>query len=763
VQVDVGVHVDGELALAHQTLDSLSRCAPWARVFLLVEPDVGDVGPGRAGVTAVRTLRAGGATAFNALLEVASAPLVAFLESGARVTGGALERLAEAVRGGGVGLAGPSTNRAGSEQQRRRDAPWAAADAETLDRYAARLGARLGGVARELAPLHALSGFCLVARREPIATLGGADPAYDPGPLWEADLAVRANRAGWRGLWVAGAYVHRAPVAAWRRDREVEFSLASQRRFQERFCGRFLRGEQPLHRAACAGDSCANFAPRDRLGAITGRPALVTLEPGAVSTEPLVSCILPTRDRPGFVAEALRGFLAQDYPRRELIVVDDGETSVEQLIPVDARIRYLRVSGVRPVGAKRNLACAQARGDVIAHVDDDDLYPPGRLTAQVRALGAGGAPVCGTSRLTFADPIARRAWLYAHAPGRWAAGSTLVYRRSYWQAHQFSAVPVGEDEHFVSRAAAEGALIDVDDPDLCVATVHARNTSPKRASAPRWREIDWDRVEPLLGARAEAYRAAAAGEALPLPLVSCIMPTGGRPDFVRLAVEKFEAQGYPEKELIVLDSGSPPVEHLVRGRAGVRYFFLDRPDTTVGEKRNIACSLARGAVICSWDDDDWYAPDRLRCQVLPIVYGEADMTGLRCDHLLCFPSGEVWSVNDDVHRRMFEGDVAGGTIAFRRDILDHMRFPHINLAEDAALIRMARARGCRLKRIENHGVFAYVRHAWNTWQFEPGKLYGSAGWRRSVLPAGFSTEMLEAHQRAFRAGSRPIDSTGRFC
>jgi glycosyltransferase involved in cell wall biosynthesis len=746
VRLDVGVHVDGDLELARRTLESVSRCNPAARIFLLVEPDLDWIDDG---ATVVRPLRAGAATAFNALLEVGTAPLVAFLESGARVTSGALERLVAAVQGD-VGLAGPSTNRADNDQ-RRRDGPWAAADAETLDRYAERLAARVAHPPRELSAPQAPSGFCLVVRRGTIAALGGADPAYDPGPLWETDLAVRANRAGWRSVWVPGAYVHRAPVAAWRRDRDLEFALANQRRFQERFCDRFLRGEHPLHRAACAGDACPNFAPRERLSAITGRPALVTLEPASVSSQPLVTCILPTRDRPGFVAEAIRGFLAQDYPRRELIVVDDGDRPVEQLVPVDDRIRYLRMAGVHPVGIKRNFACERARGDLIAHVDDDDLYPPGRLTAQVRALGAGQGAVCGTSRLTFADPVERRAWLYAHAPGRWAAGATLVYRREYWLARRFSSVPVGEDEHFVGRAAAEGALIDVADPGLCLATVHRGNTSPKRPSAPRWREIDWREIEPLLGARAAAYRAAAAGEALRLPLVSCIMPTGGRPHFVELAIEKFEAQGYPERELIVIDSGSPSVERLARDRAGVLYHSLDRPGATVGEKRNIACSLARGQVICSWDDDDWYAPDRLRCQVLPIAYDEADMTGLRCDHLICFPSGEVWSVSDEVHRRMFEGDVAGGTIAFRRDILDHVRFPHIDLAEDAALIRMARARGCRLKRIENHGVFAYVRHARNTWQFEPGRFYGTAGWRRSVLPSRFSPEMLEAHQRAFRA------------
>jgi len=47
--------------------------------------------------------------------------------------------------------------------------------------------------------------------------------------------------------------------------------------------------------------------------------------------KPLISCVLVTRDRPGFFRQALRCFAAQRYPRKELVVVDDGETPVGEL------------------------------------------------------------------------------------------------------------------------------------------------------------------------------------------------------------------------------------------------------------------------------------------------------------------------------------------------------------------------------------------------------------------------------------------------
>jgi glycosyltransferase involved in cell wall biosynthesis len=87
---------------------------------------------------------------------------------------------------------------------------------------------------------------------------------------------------------------------------------------------------------------------------------------------PLVSCIMPTCDRRRFLPAAIRYFLRQDFPNKELVIVDDGVDAVGDLASADARIRYVRLSRRATVGAKRNLACEHAAGDLIAHWDDDD-------------------------------------------------------------------------------------------------------------------------------------------------------------------------------------------------------------------------------------------------------------------------------------------------------------------------------------------------------------------------------------------------------
>jgi O-antigen biosynthesis protein len=76
---------------------------------------------------------------------------------------------------------------------------------------------------------------------------------------------------------------------------------------------------------------------------------------------------MPTRNRRKFVSQAIWYFLRQDYAERELIIVDDGQDRIEDLIPADERIQYLRSDQPISLGKKLNLACEIGRGDLIAH------------------------------------------------------------------------------------------------------------------------------------------------------------------------------------------------------------------------------------------------------------------------------------------------------------------------------------------------------------------------------------------------------------
>jgi len=198
----------------------------------------------------------------------------------------------------------------------------------------------------------------------------------------------------------------------------------------------------------------------------------------------MVSCIMPTRNRRPFVGQAIAQFLAQDYPERELIVVDDGDDAIADLLPLDSRIRLIRLERPATVGAKRNIACDAAAGDVIAHWDDDDWMAGRRLSCQAKALEEHSADICGLTRLYFYDDQAHRAWLYTYPPGGlpWLHGGTMCYRKALWSACPFQDVNEGEDTRWI-RALRDTRPVALDDLTLYVARIHEGN----RQRRPTWR------------------------------------------------------------------------------------------------------------------------------------------------------------------------------------------------------------------------------------------------------------------------------------
>src|SRR5262249_55784877 len=143
---------------------------------------------------------------------------------------------------------------------------------------------------------------------------------------------------------------------------------------------------------------------------------------------PTVSCVMVTRNRRFFADQAIRYFLRQDYPARELIIMDDGDDSINDLVPDDARLRYVHLDTHLSIGEKRNRACAMSQGALIAHWDDDDWMAPDRLRTQITHLQSVGAGICGASTLRYYHPVAARAWRYAPptSTSPWLAGGTLL-------------------------------------------------------------------------------------------------------------------------------------------------------------------------------------------------------------------------------------------------------------------------------------------------------------------------------------------------
>ena len=234
-----------------------------------------------------------------------------------------------------------------------------------------------------------------------------------------------------------------------------------------------------------------------------GLPATAKTWVGPV---PLASCIMPTADRRSLVPQAIHHFLRQDYPNRELIILDDGADSVADLIPQDSRIRYLRLDRKFSMGVKHNMACEMAHGEIIVHWDDDDWVSPQRISYQVRELQeqtmkTSMDTLCGLSRVMFYEPRAQRAWEYQYPGGRpWVLGATFCYYKQFSERHRFPDMNEGADTTFVWNLQNTYVRAHPDHT-FYVGTVHAHNTSTKRTETIGWRSLSNEDVRGLMDTR----------------------------------------------------------------------------------------------------------------------------------------------------------------------------------------------------------------------------------------------------------------------
>ncbi|MBI3573830.1 glycosyltransferase [Candidatus Kaiserbacteria bacterium] len=108
---------------------------------------------------------------------------------------------------------------------------------------------------------------------------------------------------------------------------------------------------------------------------------------------PLVSVVIPTKNRPELLKRALTSVVAQTYKDFEAIVVDDGDGSAAAMVASfgDSRIRSIKNNGVHGGGAARNLGIREAKGEFVAFLDDDDAWVPEKLAVEVWFLNDASA------------------------------------------------------------------------------------------------------------------------------------------------------------------------------------------------------------------------------------------------------------------------------------------------------------------------------------------------------------------------------------
>ncbi|TXI82046.1 MAG: glycosyltransferase family 2 protein [Cupriavidus sp.] len=209
-------------------------------------------------------------------------------------------------------------------------------------------------------------------------------------------------------------------------------------------------------------------------------------------------------------------------------------------------------------------------------------------------------------------------------------------------------------------------------------------------------------------------------------------------------VRDFDAQSYPNRELLIVHDGGERFHAAIEALAGdypqsVIRVHQAPAGLTLGTLRNLAVKHASGDLVCQWDDDDRYHPLRLQIQHAELRAQGADFCFLM-DQLHWFPnSSELYWDNWEVEA--YPINFIPGTLLGRRDKMP--QYPDARMGEDSAVVLSLLRANCVVARVRQQGwCYAYVYHGSNT--------FGMAHHRAISRLKGQSSLRMMVHQRLLK-------------
>ena len=198
--------------------------------------------------------------------------------------------------------------------------------------------------------------------------------------------------------------------------------------------------------------------------------------PKSQKTYPFVSVCTPTFNRRPFLPFVIKCFENQTYPmdRIEWIILDDGTDKVEDLFANIPQVKYFKYDTQMVLGKKRNLANSKCKGDIIVYMDDDDYYPPERISHAVEILQKNPKALCaGSSEMYIFFKHIQKMYQFGPYGPNHATAATFAFRKELLQITKYDDVAaLAEEKQFLKNYTIPFVQLDPMKSILVFSHVH---------------------------------------------------------------------------------------------------------------------------------------------------------------------------------------------------------------------------------------------------------------------------------------------------
>lgn len=196
---------------------------------------------------------------------------------------------------------------------------------------------------------------------------------------------------------------------------------------------------------------------------------------------PFVSVCTPTFNRRPFISSMIECFKSQDYPkdRLEWIIIDDGTDKIEDLVTGIKEVKYFKYDTKMVLGEKRNLLHEKSSGTIIVYMDDDDYYPPQRISHAVQMLSDNPKALCaGSSEIyIYFNNINKMYQFGPYGPNHATAG-TFAFKRELLKDHEYeNTAALAEERVFLKNYTVP--FVQLDPLKTILVFSHKHNTFDK--------------------------------------------------------------------------------------------------------------------------------------------------------------------------------------------------------------------------------------------------------------------------------------------